>query len=199
MDTLARAHIRKGEAKEGLHVAEDFLAAAKQARDKPAEANALLVSSSALASDGRLSEALRSAEAARSLYRDLGHAEGLQDSERFLGVVRDALKEIGHRAGNGSFGNGNSGNSYNGKGSYSNGHQGNGSATAPQRGPSKFGFSAIEESADDNSASLITGERRGVAQVVNPTPLYNRKAFPWTPQQADKVSSQCATRPMTGI
>lgn len=182
MDTLARAHIRKGEAKEGLRVAEDFLAAAKKARDKPAEANALLVSSSALASNGRLSEALRSAEAARSLYRDLGHAEGLQDSERFLGVVRDALKEIGHRAG-----------------SHGNGYSAN-NVAAPQRGPSKLGFRAAEElPKDEKSGSLITGERRGVAQVVNPTPLYNRKAFPWTPQQADKVSTPATAKPMTGI
>ncbi|CAE7947429.1 TTC28 [Symbiodinium sp. KB8] len=187
MDTLARAHIRKGEAKEGLRVAEDFLAAAKKARDKPAEANALLVSSSALASDGRLSEALRSAEAARSLYRDLGHAEGLQDSERFLGVVRDALKEIGHRVG-----------------SHGNGYSANSNVGAPQRGPSKFGFrpAPAEEPKEEKSpGSLITGERRGVAnaQVVNPTPLYNRKAFPWTPQQADKVSTPATAKPMTGI
>jgi len=187
MDTLARAHIRKGEAKEGLRVAEDFLAVAKKARDKPAEANALLVSSSALASDGRLSEALRSADAARALYRDLGHAEGLQDSERFLGVVQEALKEIGQRSGhgNGAYGNGAYGN-----GAYGNGAYGNGANAAART--NKFGYRPADERPappDDNSGSLLTGERRGVVPGVNPNPLYNRKAFPWTPQQANKVSA----------
>ncbi|CAK9031464.1 unnamed protein product, partial [Durusdinium trenchii] len=56
------------------------------------KANALLVSASALASCQQLHDALRSAEMSQAIYRDLGHAEGLGDAERFVGVVKEALQ-----------------------------------------------------------------------------------------------------------
>lgn len=168
MDTLARAYIRKGESREGLRVAEDYLAAAKKARDKPAEANALLVSASALASCQQLHDALRSAEMSQAIYRDLGHAEGLGDAERFVGVVKEALQEVAH---------------YQGRAPGPGPPQ---TAVAPRGAtrPQKFGFSMDRENGRPNDPnSLITGQRRNTAEPVNPTPLYNRKAFPWTPQQ----------------
>lgn len=184
MDTLARAYIRKGESREGLRVAEDYLAAAKKARDKPAEANALLVSASAMASCQQLNDALRAAEMARAIYRDLGNAEGLTDAERFVGVVKEALQEVARHA----VGTSNGYPSGPGAAGNSNAH-----GLETRGAPRKLGFSMDAGRRDNrpDDGSLITGQRRQ-AGPVDPTPLYNRKAFPWTPQQATPKAPQKA-------
>jgi len=191
MDTLARAYIRKGESREGLRVAEDYLGAAKKARDKPAEANALLVSASALASCQQLNDALRSAEMARAIYRELGNTEGSTDAERFVGVVKEALQEVAqHQAVAGYPGGASHGGApHRQVPTTSNGLETRGA-------PKKLGFSMDAGRTSDSrpdEGSLITGQRRGAGPgPVDPTPLYNRKAFPWTPQQGTPKPTQKA-------
>lgn len=193
MDTLARAYIRKGESREGLRVAEDYLAAAKKARDKPAEANALLVSASAMASCQQLNDALRVAELARAIYRDLGNAEGLTDAERFAGVVKEALQEVAQHAAGTSNGYP-SGAASRGSGPVGAAGNSNAHGLETRGAPRKLGFSMDAGRRDNgrpDDGSLITGQRRQ-AGPVDPTPLYNRKAFPWTPQQATPKAPQKA-------
>eukprot|EP00930_Biecheleria_cincta_P026749 TRINITY_DN18811_c0_g2_i1.p1 TRINITY_DN18811_c0_g2~~TRINITY_DN18811_c0_g2_i1.p1 ORF type:complete len:1386 (+),score=330.47 TRINITY_DN18811_c0_g2_i1:236-4159(+) len=106
LDNLGRSLIAKHDAREALHVAADYVALAKKARDKVAEANANLICSSALANDGQLSQAMRSAEIASSMFKEVGHNDGLRESERFLTVLREAMPQraSGYGARNGATG-----------------------------------------------------------------------------------------------
>eukprot|EP00931_Biecheleriopsis_adriatica_P046664 TRINITY_DN26818_c0_g1_i1.p1 TRINITY_DN26818_c0_g1~~TRINITY_DN26818_c0_g1_i1.p1 ORF type:complete len:1547 (-),score=488.39 TRINITY_DN26818_c0_g1_i1:58-4698(-) len=184
LETLSRALLAKPDIVEGLRTAEEYLALAKKARDKLAEANANLLCSSALANDQKIVQALRLAEVSRSMFRDLGHAEGIKESERFLGVLNQAAKEMSAQRLSGYGG-------------------GAGEQVAPggwralgedRRGATgRFGMRPApaeepqDERPDHNSGSLLTGQRRGQKPGPDASRLYNRRAFPWTPQQAAAV------------
>ncbi|CAE8672141.1 unnamed protein product, partial [Polarella glacialis] len=166
LDTLARAHLAKRDVREGLRTAEEALAMARKARDKVAEANSMLLCSSGQAEEGRLAQALRSAETAQSLFRALGHDDGLKESDRFIKALSEAARASGYRE--------------------------PGGIVAGQRGRS--GVGAFSQDLDQGQlsnkgsgkGSLLTGQRGNgrSQQHVDPSTLYNRRAFPWTPQQA---------------
>eukprot|EP00440_Ansanella_granifera_P044688 gb/GFBE01048432.1/.p1 GENE.gb/GFBE01048432.1/~~gb/GFBE01048432.1/.p1 ORF type:complete len:1543 (+),score=385.84 gb/GFBE01048432.1/:1-4629(+) len=191
LETLSRALIAKPDLREGMKTAEEYMMLAKKSRDKLAEANANLILSSALANDQKIVQALRSAEVARTMFRDLGHADGTKECERFLNILNQAAKEMGNQR---------MASGYGGSGGGQIAPGGWGALGGDRRGAvGRFGQrqEQNEKPPDHNSASLITGQRRGVRAGPETATLYNRKAFPWTPQQADKASA--ASPPAQGI
>jgi len=166
LHTAAQAHLARGNHREATRCAEEQLFLARKAKDKLAEANAQLLCTAMYAEQDRLTPAMRAATAAKELFQELGHDEGLQNAEWYLEWFTQVAEERAAQQ-----------------------------RAQQQRGrgyPNDWGVRAFGEAASFDASGRPVREGRQAAQreargVMGGSggsgQIYNRKAFPWTAQQ----------------
>jgi len=157
---VCEAYMGRNSFREATRMAEDALLLARKTKDKEEEAHGHLLCAQTYACAERFTPAIRSATTSKVLYQELGLADGREQAENYIEQLEQAQQEKEYyeqeqRQQRGGFGSGN----------RSNGRAGAGGG---------------------NPAGAGGKGRRDVGESDDrrPNALYNRKSFPWNPNQA---------------
>jgi len=94
LHTLAQAQLARGNPREATRCAEEQLFLARKTKDRLQEANAQVLCAAMYCEQQRLAPAQRAAQAAKDIFLELGHDEGLQHCDWYLDWFRQMQEQL---------------------------------------------------------------------------------------------------------